>query len=271
MKRVRSNRKGNKKEGQSLVEIMAAIAFFVAGGVTVAYLIFGAFDSFAQSVDRTKAVYLAKEGLVAATALGRSDFDLLSTGVHGMSLTGNGWEFSSTSDITGKFTRNVTVTDVEDKIKQIESTVSWTTINGREQTETETEYVTDIRQTEGDGGNLTVDISGATLSSSSTELLGLIVENTGDDPITLTDIETQWNNAETLYGITIGGSDVYSVATSSGVSSGTEVDVSDVTLAPGSGLTSIDRLSWNGSMTGAEFLLTFIFSDGSRKHTFVEI
>lgn len=270
MKMARLKNKTNTK-GQSLVEVLTATALFVAGVAVIAFLIFGAFASFRQSMETTKGLYLAEEGMAALYAIRDEDFDSLTPGTYGLSLLSGTWQLASTSDVTDGFTRTVTIIDVEDKVKKIESTVFWNVNTVRRSTTTLTGYATDFRQTEGDGAHLNIDISGATLSASSTDLLGLVLENTGGTGISITDIEAQWNNANLLYEIRIDGTDVFSVATSSGVSSGTAIDITDVVLASGSGPKALNHFSWDASVNGTDFLFTFILGDGSRKHVLVDI
>lgn len=113
------------QKGQSLIEVLIAMAVFIVGIATVGFLVLDANVSTRQGVERTQATLLAKEGLEAARSIRDADFDNLTAGAHGIVLSGNTWTFSGSSDLTDVFTRQITISSVDSNTKQIDSTVTW--------------------------------------------------------------------------------------------------------------------------------------------------
>lgn len=122
---------------------MGLFALVVGGGVSAAVRAFsvnrlGEEESYAGS--------LASEGLEAARAITARDFFNLSSGSYGLTTEKGFWEFSSSADSLGKFTRTITVSNVYRDaggnivesggtldlfIKRVESRVTWSFGPGR--------------------------------------------------------------------------------------------------------------------------------------------
>ncbi len=113
------------KKGFSLVEALLASAVFalLAMAVVGSYL-YGQ-ESTALSGNRAKAVYLAEEGLEAVRNIRDADFANLSDGTFGLSSSADHWSFSGSSDANDIFTRNVTISTVDQNRKIVNSTVTW--------------------------------------------------------------------------------------------------------------------------------------------------
>ena len=113
------------KKGFSLVEALLASAVFalLAMAVVGSYL-YGQ-ESTALSGNRAKAVYLAEEGLEAVRNIRDADFANLSDGTFGLSSSADHWSFSGSSDANDIFTRNVTISTVDQNRKMVNSTVTW--------------------------------------------------------------------------------------------------------------------------------------------------
>lgn len=257
------------QSGQSLIEILFAVAIFMIGVVTIGYLILDSQISLRKNIESTQASMLAYEGIEAARAIGRNDFDNMSSGTHGIYLSQNKWIFSSTSDAEGKFTRSIVVSDIDDEIKKIVSTVVWQITDVREGNVSLVDYLTNWRETEGDAADLLVDTTNASLSASSAALIGIDIFTDSTVNITISDMRLEWNNANTLQQITIDGFTVFTAATSSGAMPNDVIDITDYALDLGSGIKTVDSILFNGVMTGTDFVVTFIMDDESRKHVLV--
>lgn len=129
--------------GQSLIEVIVAVAIFViiAGGAVVVVL--GALSSSRLGEEETQATFYAAEGLEAIGSIRNKGWENLVNGEYGVAKTSGEWVFSGTSDLNGageKFTRVVSVSDayrgvggnitessgvVDSDTKKITSTVSW--------------------------------------------------------------------------------------------------------------------------------------------------
>lgn len=251
--------------GQSLVEVLLTISIFIIGVITVGTLIIDANVSSRQGVERTQAITLAREGLEAARSLRDADFDNLTTGAHGLALSNSKWIFSGTSDAQNQFTRVVTVTDIDIDTKKIDSTVTWQFSTARQNSVTLIDYLTDWNQTQGDAGNMRIDITGTALGNSNRELQGVKIENLGTASITIDKMAVFWDTAPLIQEVKINGVVDWSGAQSSGAL----LDITNVILTASSGLLPIDRLFFDASMTGTHFVVKFIMTDTSTKYVIV--
>ena len=99
-----------RQTGFSLIEIIIAIAIFsiiIAGGLTGFIPVL---NQNRQASEIIQANRLAEEGLEAVRSIRNRDFDLLSAGNKGIGISSNLWNFDNTSDTTGKFTRQISIT-----------------------------------------------------------------------------------------------------------------------------------------------------------------
>jgi len=114
------------KSGFSLVEIIIAIAIFsiiVAGGLTGFIPVL---NQNRQSTEVIQASRLAEEGLEAVRSIRDRNFALLSEGNSGIGISNNLWNFSGVSDITGKFTRQISLVSTTDPdVWQVKSLITW--------------------------------------------------------------------------------------------------------------------------------------------------
>lgn len=129
--------------GQSLIEVLVALAVFTLGIATIGFLALDANVSSRQGVERTQATLLSKEGLEAARSIRDADFDNLTAGTHGIVLSGNKWIFSGTSDIQDQFIRSITIEDISAKEKKITSNISWQFSQQRPNSVSLVTYLTD--------------------------------------------------------------------------------------------------------------------------------
>lgn len=115
----------SKKSGFSSVEVVLAAATFALLVTALIGSYFYGQESTALAGNRARAVMLAEEGLEAVRNIRDANFSNLSDGTHGLSTTGNQWNLSGVSDITGIFTRTITISSDGTNRKAVSCTVSW--------------------------------------------------------------------------------------------------------------------------------------------------
>lgn len=147
------------RRGQSIIEVIVAVAILIIIAATSMIAILGAFSSGRLAKEETKAAFLATEGLEAVQSIRNQDWDSLVNGDHGLANTSGTWVFSGTSDIdlSGKFTRVIAISDVQrdsnDDIvesggtidpdtKKIEAAIDWSFTSTRQNSVTMTTYLT---------------------------------------------------------------------------------------------------------------------------------
>lgn len=113
------------QSGQSLIEVIVAIFVFVLGITTVGMLVLDADVTSRQGVERSKAIFLAEEGLEATRSIRNDKFANLVEGAHGATTTSGIWSFSGLSDVTDQFTRTVTIENIDAMQKKVTSLVTW--------------------------------------------------------------------------------------------------------------------------------------------------
>lgn len=266
------------KKGQSLIEVILAFAIFILSVAAIGALVLDSSVSAQQGIDQTKGLLLAREGIEAVRSMKDNDFDNLTDGTHGLSLSSGKWVLSGTLDNTDSATRTITISAVNADTKKIESTVSWTSFARHTNSVTLTEYLTDWSETHGDGASLNIDTSGAFLTATDTRLTGINVQNTGISSITIDKLTISWENSQLIERVEIdSGVSTTTLWSHNGVgtpsgkqSSDTELNVSNYTLNASGGTEELNRIDFNGSMTGSDFILKFIMADGSTKYAIVD-
>lgn len=111
--------------GQSLVEVLLAVAIFalLMGAVIASFN--DIFVSEYLTGHRTEALRMAEEGLEASRAIRDRDFQELVAGSYGVVLSGNQWAFFGANDTRGIFTRTVEISEPDAETRYVTSTVSW--------------------------------------------------------------------------------------------------------------------------------------------------
>jgi len=104
--------------GQSLIEVLIAMAVFVIGSATVSFLIIDAYVSDQVGLDRGKATFLAQEGLEQARLTRNANWNNL---------------VSVVPQTIGKFIRTVAVENIDSNRKKVTSKITWQAIAARPQ------------------------------------------------------------------------------------------------------------------------------------------
>ncbi len=112
-------------KGFSVVEVLLAASVFalLVTALTGAFL-YGQ-ESSAIAGARARAGLLAEEGLEASRSIRDGAFTNLTDGNHGLAVSGGVWTYSGTQDVSGQFTRSVTVSAVDASTKELTSTITW--------------------------------------------------------------------------------------------------------------------------------------------------
>lgn len=255
------------ERGFSLIEVLLALTIVTLTATALVYLTLDSMTSIRASYERVQATYLAQEGIEVIKMFADEDMDQVTTGVHGLAFTGGVWSLSSSSDTTDGYTRQVTITDVATDTKQVVSNVTWPITPARTGNVSFTRGLTDWNNTEGDAGDIVVDTSGGTGSSS---ISGIQLDNTHASDRTLSALRLYWAALETLYEVAIDGSTVFSTATTSGSVSGETTAITDHTI-PGGVTHEITSLQFTGDVSGSDMTMTLFFDDGSTHHAYIEL
>lgn len=259
----------NLQKGQSLIEIIFAIAIFTIGIVTIGYLIIDARASLHQATDLTQARLLAAEGIEAVVSMKGGGFDSLTDGTHGLALNQGYWSLVLTPDSIGKFERAITIESIDIDNKEVTSHVSWNVLGGKEKSVSYSTRVSNWLQTGGEAGDLDMAFDNVMLDASSTSLVGLLIRNIGSEDITITGMTLTWDSPVLLELITIDGTDVFNASTSGPVASGTEINITDRELGAYTGYHSVDTFTFDGSVAGTNFTLLFTLQDGSVRSVYI--
>ena len=133
MKLKTKNYKLKTNDGQSLVEILAAMAIFVITSAAAIFLFFGGQSLSVDSFNSQLALERASEGLEAARSIKERNWDELTEGEHGLIFIGGQWQFSGDSDVKDIFTRKVNISTINANTKKASTTITWQTDPARAQ------------------------------------------------------------------------------------------------------------------------------------------
>ena len=249
----------------SVVEAMIAIAVFslIASVCVQAFAVSNALTL--RTAEKTKALWLAEEGIEATRSIRDTAFSGLTPGAHGLSAASNSWQFSGTSDVTEKYYRTVTITSLTGDSVMASSSVSWNT-KGATSTVMLASQFTNWRKAVGtQASHVTANVTGADLLLPSTVVLSNMTFSTDGiiGTTTLTKVTVAWTpttpTSIKLQSINIpNNTPVYTGTQSSGVTVTLPTPV--VLVGPTSqGI----QVLWNQSVLGKSFTITYTFSDGS--------
>jgi Tfp pilus assembly protein PilV len=252
------------QKGQSLVEILFAVALFTVGVVTIGYLIFDSFLSLRYSIESTQARLYAAEGMEALHTIADRSFDQVTAGSHGLRLNDGMWVLEGSFDSMGNFSRTITVEEIDTETKEINSLVTWGNDLHPKQISFSTR-ITNWKQNAGDARDVQYDINNALVSASSTLLSGIAFLNTGEKDAVVTHLKLQWETGALLESVSIRDTVVFNASSSPAVSSGEIIDIDDYVVGSATGF-HLSNFSFNSSVAGTDFVLTAIFADESMRH-----
>lgn len=264
------NHQDNPQAGFSPVEILLAISIFsLLVTAVVGALIYG-MEATTLSSRRVHAILLAEEGLEATRNIRDAQFDNLQNGTHGLAISRNQWIFSGTQDTSDIFTRSIVITS-DAKRKHVAATVTWQQNLQRTGSVTLVTYLTDWLRTAGQADALVIDTTNAVLAAGNKELRDITLQNTDETDIVIDNITVAWNNPNLIEEIRIDNTKIWSKngpgTPPDKQPSGTELDIQDFTLEQNANTLSMDKIKFDGNMSGATFNITFQMEDGSTKST----
>ena len=152
--------------GFGIIEIIVAMALFVTVAVTGIVTVIGSFSANRLGDEQTKATVFAQSGLEAVRSIKNQGWasPLLTTNCTvgcGLGLNGSSWSWSGTNNTLDKFTRVITVSDVQRDLtgtivvsggindsdtKKVNSTVTWNFTPTRNNTVSLSTYLTNFRK-----------------------------------------------------------------------------------------------------------------------------
>ncbi|NCU31516.1 MAG: hypothetical protein EOM23_00955, partial [Candidatus Moranbacteria bacterium] len=180
------------KKGFSLVEAIIATAIFSLFVASIMTSIFSSNAILFFSGEKSRATFLAQEGLEAVKNIRDKNFETLLDGTYGLYVVDGEWVLNTDPDENDIFTRSITLSSLESNTKKIQSTVRW--IQNYEEKEVSLEsYLTNWRITKeqlsegmlvfGDGGTTTDGVK-----------YKLYENGLWRDPASLADIDTTTTN-----------------------------------------------------------------------------
>ncbi len=131
------------KQGFLLVEILLASSVFILFLTAFSGAFYYGIQSSALSGDRARAIMFAEEGQEAVRSIKNTGFSNLTNGTYGLVYSSSTWTLSGSSDVSGIFTRQVTISTIDSKRKNVNVTVSWQQTPARTGSVTTTARLTD--------------------------------------------------------------------------------------------------------------------------------
>lgn len=115
-----------KSTGNSLVEILIALAVFSLTISATALVFFGGQNFAGAALEARQATQKAHDGVDALRFIRDGHFDTMTDGIHGLSFLASGqWILTSSPDISDGFTRTVSISTDSNSIKHIDMMVTW--------------------------------------------------------------------------------------------------------------------------------------------------
>lgn len=266
------------ESGQSLMEVIFAVALFTVGVVTIGYMHLGVAASGDGVRGYTMARNLAREGITLMHSMANTRFDELEDGTFGISLTDTEWVLEATPMTHDGYERSIQIQTIDEDTKEVVVMVRWSERDTISRNVAYTTWITNWMQKGGDREALVARTEYATVNTSSTSVLGLEVSNTSDAPITITHMRFKWVGPAQLTRIVYEGNEVYgSISGSSSpdgndadadseVISGESVDIDDIGLNPYSGFRTIDAVDFDAPLSSSNLHVTFELSDGTIRY-----
>jgi len=116
-------------KGQSLIELLIAAGIFVMTVSVVASLLIDGYISNLQASQNSQAFFLTEEGLEAVRSIRDNNWNDLTSGSHGISISQNQWIFQgeeeNISDKLPEGVRKVIVESIGVDRKKVTSQVTW--------------------------------------------------------------------------------------------------------------------------------------------------
>ncbi len=120
------NKKNNYKKGFSLIEIMLSVSMIAVFVIIFITAIIDSQEANLLTGKRNIATRLSEEGIEALRNIRDDSFSNLVDGNYGLTIIDNKWSLVPASDVTNnEYTRSIVISTINPKMKQVESTVTW--------------------------------------------------------------------------------------------------------------------------------------------------
>jgi len=149
----------NRIKGFSLVELLVSVSVFLIFVIAINGTMGTVSKATKNSANRERATVLAEEALEATRNIRDADFANLVDGTYGLSTSGSQWNFSGVSDVSGIFTRVLTISTISPNQKKVDVSISWADQNNPTNSLTSSTYFTNWRAILNVGVGLTVNKS----------------------------------------------------------------------------------------------------------------
>lgn len=280
----------NSHQGQSILEVIIAMAVFGLIVSAVITLTLGGFTTLEQGGEQTEAEALVQEGFEAVYAVKTRDWAGVTCTTCVAAISGGEWTLSSgASETIGQYVRTITIEDVyrdgsndiavsgtlDDYTKLVTVTVTWNVRGDISNTVTRASYISNWWYSAG-GDCLGIDTASACFdtTNSNKDLINITLTNNCGESTTMVSLTPTWNTMVNIENVTIGGTSRWDWQCNWGCTplprqnSGTTLDFgsNDVTFAASQAL-DVDAVTWSGSMSGASVSLTFTFDDDTTAET----
>jgi len=135
----------NKRRGQSMVEIIMAIAIMTVGITFSVSILMIVEKGSIESTSEMQAVFYAEEGIQAVISISDRSGTAVAVGTYGLAVQASPaeWILSGTSDTLNGMTRVVTVSTYDTDTKKVDVLVTWKPAPNRTATVDEQVLVTD--------------------------------------------------------------------------------------------------------------------------------
>ena len=118
----------NHEKGQSLIELLVAMAVFVLIISAITFLVLDSYIAHRAGREETIATLLAEEGLEAARSIRDNDWNDLVDGNHGIATTVDSWIFQGTEEDIDQLKegkRKIIVSSIDNSRKEVKSQITW--------------------------------------------------------------------------------------------------------------------------------------------------
>jgi len=117
------------QKGFSLIEIVFAVFVFSVISLGSSYLLLDTVKASRLNMEKVQAEFLAREALEIVKTIGSEEWQNLTAGQYGLSLSNNVWQLTpeneDVSSILNQGERFITIADVDDSLKSITAQVNW--------------------------------------------------------------------------------------------------------------------------------------------------
>jgi type II secretory pathway pseudopilin PulG len=113
------------KQGFLLVEVLLASSVFILFLTAFAGVFYYGQEALVVAGNKSRAIMFAQEGQEAVRSMKNVNFANVSNGTYGLVYTNNAWSLSGTQDVSGVYTRQVVISQIDANRKNVIVNVTW--------------------------------------------------------------------------------------------------------------------------------------------------